>query len=105
MDLLAQKHSHHVFFSVQGVQDLFPDPLKRGERQITVVWFKECIWQQLMSLKNMSLSKGPSFLFFLCLHFALFLSPGYQIHSILLFYTPKYMVQLWNIQGRGYLPD
>ena len=63
MDFLVRKmNAHSVYFSVQGVQDLFfLTLLYIGERQIKIVWFKEWIGQQLISLKNMTLSKGPWF--------------------------------------------
>ena len=41
-------------FQLRGYKTFFLTLLCRGEKQIKVAWFNECIWQQLMSLKNMS---------------------------------------------------
>ena len=44
MDLLAQKMTaRHIYFSVQGVQNLFPDHLTERAKAIKVVLFIECI--------------------------------------------------------------
>ena len=50
---MAQKiTARHVYFSV----------LSSSEMLIKITWFKDCVGQQYMGLKNMSLSKGHFFL-------------------------------------------
>ena len=62
MDFLAKKMTaHHVYFTVQGVQDLFPDPLINRGKADRGPWFSTLsLWSKKVVLWRRRANNGVS---------------------------------------------